>query len=725
MRKNKNILKKGMILAAVSTMVVTMAPAIPAYAYGEADSKTGQAAFNAATTGSADYQSWLTGTWQGGTQDFANTNQIALTPGSTANDLGFAWYSKTKGTPAVMVWKDGSKAGAQIVKGTATDISAENWQGEVYAASNKVSINGFFEPDTKYVYQYTDNYSDNGDTVWSAEYTYTTHATDTFSVILTGDPQIGASGSKSDKDANDMSIAQDAYNWNKTMQKAMEIDPDASFLLSAGDQINESNAGSEETKKTRESEYAGFLYPSVLRNLPLASSIGNHESKGTDYKYHYNNPNTEDNLGATNSGSDYYFSYGDVLYIVLNSNNRNAAEHSKLMEKAIKSTPNAKWKVVAFHHDIYGSGQPHSDFDGANLRTIFAPLMDKYDIDVCLTGHDHSYARTYQIIDGTAIEYGQDSATNPEGTLYIAAGSASGSKFYNLATQKQYYIAERSNNQLPTYSTIDFSDQAFTIKTFDYTGAEYAKPFTIKKESQKDSAQQLIKKAEGLSSSVYSEESLKKVDDAVKVLKEIVASTSKDKGAEKLSVLYDKTNNADNAKDPLNYYGYAQGEFASKLGDTTTTTLRAGFSSLLDKTLLPDLTTKIPAATYDTAYANLKKAIDNVEYKVVSSYGDDDLDLDDGEPAAKTTVKKAALTIKKGKKSIAGKTVKLKKGKSFKIITKRTNTKKKVTYKSSNKKYVKVSAAGKVTAKKYTKKTVTITVKAGTLKKTFKVKVTR
>ena len=40
----------------------------------------------------------------------------------------------------------------------------------VYAASNKVSINGFFEPDTKYVYQYTDNYSDNGDTVWSAEY---------------------------------------------------------------------------------------------------------------------------------------------------------------------------------------------------------------------------------------------------------------------------------------------------------------------------------------------------------------------------------------------------------------------------------------------------------------------------------------------------------------------------------------------------------------------------
>ena len=695
--------------SALAALSLTLNP-IQAGAYGETTEKS---TLTADTKAVSEYQTWKDSTWTG--KESIDSGKIVLTPGATEKDLNFCWYSKTKGLAKVKLGKKEDLSDAKVYDGTVTDINRSN-SVETYKASNKVSIKGALEKNTTYYYSYS-----NDGTTWSKAEKYQTKDFSSYKIWLVGDPQVGASGSEGQGTIDDVNIAVDTYNWNKTLEMAKKKDGDASFVLSVGDQIDYAAADEADTKNVRESEYAGFLYPSVLRNLPLASSIGNHESKGTDYKYHYNNPNTEDNLGATNSGSDYYFSYGDVLYIVLNSNNRNAAEHSKLMEKAIKSAPNAKWKVVAFHHDIYGSGQPHSDFDGANLRTIFAPLMDKYDIDVCLTGHDHSYARTYQIIDGTAIEYGQDSATNPEGTLYIAAGSASGSKFYNLATQKQYYIAERSNNQLPTYSTIDFSDQAFTIKTFDYTGAEYAKPFTIKKES----AQQLIKKAEGLSSSVYSEESLKKVDDAVKVLKEIVASTSKDKGAEKLSVLYDKTNNADNAKDPLNYYGYAQGEFASKLGDTTTTTLRAGFSSLLDKTLLPDLTTKIPAATYDTAYANLKKAIDNVEYKVVSSYGDDDLDLDDGEPAAKTTVKKAALTIKKGKKSIAGKTVKLKKGKSFKIITKRTNTKKKVTYKSSNKKYVKVSAAGKVTAKKYTKKTVTITVKAGTLKKTFKVKVTR
>ena len=697
--------------SALAALSLTLNP-IQAGAYGETTEKS---TLTADTKAVSEYQTWKDSTWTG--KESIDSGKIVLTPGATEKDLNFCWYSKTKGLAKVKLGKKEDLSDAKVYDGTVTDINRSN-SVETYKASNKVSIKGALEKNTTYYYSYS-----NDGTTWSKAEKYQTKDSKSYKIWLVGDPQVGASGSEGQGTIDDVNIAVDTYNWNKTLEMAKKKDGDASFVLSVGDQIDYAAADEADTKNVRESEYAGFLYPSVLRNMPLASSIGNHESKGTDYKYHYNNPNTEDNLGATNSGSDYYFSYGDVLYIVLNSNNRNAAEHSKLMEKAIKSAPNAKWKVVAFHHDIYGSGQPHSDFDGANLRTIFAPLMDKYDIDVCLTGHDHSYARTYQIIDGTAIEYGQDSATNPEGTLYIAAGSASGSKFYNLATQKQYYIAERSNNQLPTYSTIDFSDQAFTIKTFDYTGAEYAKPFTIKKESQKDSAQELIAKAEGLSSAVYSEASLKKVNDAVKALKEIVASTSKDKGAEKLSALYDKTNNADNAKDPLNYYGYAQGEFASKLGDTTTTTLRAGFSSLLDKTLLPDLTTKIPAATYDTAYANLKKAIDNVEYKVVSSYGDDD--LDDGEPAAKTIVKKAALTIKKGKKSIAGKTVKLKKGKSFKIITKRTNTKKKVTYKSSNKKYVKVSAAGKVTAKKYTKKTVTITVKAGTLKKTFKVKVTR
>ncbi len=56
-----------------------------------------------------------------------------------------------------------------------------------------------------------------------------------------------------------------------------------------------------------------------------------------------------------------------------------------------------------FHQDIYGSGYDHSDSDGMVLRTQLTPLMDKYDIDVVLQGHDHTYSRTYQLqSDGQA-----------------------------------------------------------------------------------------------------------------------------------------------------------------------------------------------------------------------------------------------------------------------------------------------------------------------------------
>ena len=359
--------------SALAALSLTLNP-IQAGAYGETTEKS---TLTADTKAVSEYQTWKDSTWTG--KESIDSGKIVLTPGATEKDLNFCWYSKTKGLAKVKLGKKEDLSDAKVYDGTVTDINRSN-SVETYKASNKVSIKGALEKNTTYYYSYS-----NDGTTWSKAEKYQTKDFSSYKIWLVGDPQVGASGSEGQGTIDDVNIAVDTYNWNKTLEMAKKKDGDASFVLSVGDQIDYAAADEADTKNVRESEYAGFLYPSVLRNLPLASSIGNHESKGTDYKYHYNNPNTEDNLGATNSGSDYYFSYGDVLYIVLNSNNRNAAEHSKLMEKAIKSAPNAKWKVVAFHHDIYGSGQPHSDFDGANLRTIFAPLMDKYDIDVCLT----------------------------------------------------------------------------------------------------------------------------------------------------------------------------------------------------------------------------------------------------------------------------------------------------------------------------------------------------
>ena len=220
---------------------------------------------------------------------------------------------------------------------------------------------------------------------------------------------------------------------------------------------------------------------------------------GADYSAHFNNPNSEDKLGSTAAGSDFYFNYGDVLFISLNSNNRNQEEHRTFMKKAVASNPDAKWKVVIFHSDIYGSGQPHADTDAATNRIVFAPLMDEFNIDICLTGHDHTFSRSYQILDGNVVDYdiSSGSVTNPDGTLYITTGSGSGSKYYNLLNYTPYYIAERTNACLPSFSTIDFSSGSLTIKTYDYNGNKYADDFTINKTNTDMSVDEVINKCRG------------------------------------------------------------------------------------------------------------------------------------------------------------------------------------------------------------------------------------
>lgn len=707
------------IAAAMAVTVAATSAPVNVFAYGETSASS---TLFTDTQNISDYATWKDNVWnkkddQGnltGEGESYDSSRIILTPGKTAKDLGFAWYSQKKDEPAVKIGKKEDLSDAQEFKGTATEINRSN-QKNTYKASNKVTVEGLFEENTTYYYSYTDDVKNPN---WSEVQSYTTKKTTNFQTILVGDPQIGASGSQGQGTADDINIAVDTFNWNKTLEQAKITAPNASFILSAGDQIDYAGTDSSDGKNVRESEYAGFTYPALLRMLPLATTIGNHESKGTDYKYHYNNPNSEDGLGSTNSGSDYYFSYGNVLFISLNSNNRNTVEHRELLKKAVESNPDAKWKVVMFHHDIYGSGQPHSDTDGANLRALFAPLMDEFGIDMCLTGHDHSYARSYLMADGTAIQYDDSVAINPEGTLYIAAGSASGSKFYKLATTKQYYIAERSNTQIPTFSTIDFSDESIVIKTYDYNGNKYADDYTLYKTGEKVSMKDLIAQAKEIKNDGYTEASWNKLQSEIAAAEDLMKYTAEDKGAVQLAAVYDKTNDADNANDMLNYYGYAQGDY--KRGDSTA--LKAGFSTLLDKTM--DMQLLIAKKKFENQYDSLLEAKVNLQKKETNKNDNNNNNNGNNTDNNVTPAATAKLQLKAGKKTVkAGSTIALKKGKTVQLsLTINGVTGKNVKYKTSNKKVVKISSTGKMKAVKKSKKKVKVTASFGKQKITFKVK---
>lgn len=708
------------IAAAMAVTVAATSAPVNVFAYGETSASS---TLFTDTQNISDYATWKDNVWNKkddqenltGEGESYDSSRIILTPGKTAKDLGFAWYSQKKGEPAVKIGKKEDLSDAQEFKGTATEINRSN-QKNTYKASNKVTVEGLFEENTTYYYSYTDDVKNPN---WSEVQSYTTKKTTNFQTILVGDPQIGASGSQGQGTADDINIAVDTFNWNKTLEQAKITAPNASFILSAGDQIDYAGTDSSDGKNVRESEYAGFTYPALLRMLPLATTIGNHESKGTDYKYHYNNPNSEDGLGSTNSGSDYYFSYGNVLFISLNSNNRNTVEHRELLKKAVESNPDAKWKVVMFHHDIYGSGQPHSDTDGANLRALFAPLMDEFGIDMCLTGHDHSYARSYLMADGTAIQYDDSVAINPEGTLYIAAGSASGSKFYKLATTKQYYIAERSNTQIPTFSTIDFSDESIVIKTYDYNGNKYADDYTLYKTGEKVSMKDLIAQAKEIKNDGYTEASWNKLQSEIAAAEDLMKYTAEDKGAVQLAAVYDKTNDADNANDMLNYYGYAQGDY--KRGDSTA--LKAGFSTLLDKTM--DMQLLIAKKKFENQYDSLLEAKVNLQKKETNKNDNNNNNNGNNTDNNVTPAATAKLQLKAGKKTVkAGSTIALKKGKTVQLsLTINGVTGKNVKYKTSNKKVVKISSTGKMKAVKKSKKKVKVTASFGKQKITFKVKI--
>lgn len=489
---------KKRIFAAVLSALLVASIGLTAYAMTEHFTDA-----SATASGSA-WKQWKTDWVTLG----ANLEQVSLTPGADQTKLNFCWYSHTRNDkPSVKLSTSADMSDAKTFTGTQTLNKVIDG---VQYYSSKVTLTGLAEKKT-YYYQYENNGT------WSKAAAYTTKNFSGFKLLFVGDPQIGASVGRIPSDSPDAQTAQiaaqnDAYNWNATLKTALMAHPDVSFMISAGDQIN---YGKDDTMQ-QELEYSGYLGASALKSLPVATTIGNHDATTTNYKNHFNNPNPFiEEKNPTVAGNGYFYTYGNALFIFLNTNNYNCADHEALIKKAVNANPKAKWRIVTFHQDIYGSGKDHSDSDGIMLRTQLTPLMDKYDIDVVLQGHDHSYTRTYAIsgdnkahakysstASGSVSDWTKEAFTTyiaqnncyavarndsgklvkPNGTVYITANSASGSKYYELINSIQNYVAARWQEWKPTYSVIEINNNIFTIDTYETeTGSKIDTTFSIQK----------------------------------------------------------------------------------------------------------------------------------------------------------------------------------------------------------------------------------------------------
>lgn len=91
-----------------------------------------------------------------------------------------------------------------------------------------------------------------------------------------------------------MQVRNDSFNWNTTLNEAMDkTGGNASFVVSAGDQIQTTKKKSPgKSEMTSEIEYTGYLSPDVLKSLPVATTVGNHDADNANYTYHFNTPNS-------------------------------------------------------------------------------------------------------------------------------------------------------------------------------------------------------------------------------------------------------------------------------------------------------------------------------------------------------------------------------------------------------------------------------------------------
>ena len=230
--------------------------------------------------------------------------------------------------------------------------------------------------------------------------------------------------------------------------------------------------------------------------MTLATVIGNHDSGiegyvagAANYKAHFtvpnatpdtNNPNT---LGNDPAGGDYWFSYNDVLFMVLNSNNLNDAQHQGFMIGAIAAYKaqhhgqNPLWKIVAFHHSIFSVANHTNDLDILQRRADLPPIFQALGIDAVLGGHDHSYARTLVMDGETPITTGYTSngsnkyasyteAPGATDTVYICANSSSGSKFYAIQNLDFPFLAVDNQENIPNIGKVRVTPHSLTFTVY-------------------------------------------------------------------------------------------------------------------------------------------------------------------------------------------------------------------------------------------------------------------
>ncbi|MDN6457580.1 MAG: fibronectin type III domain-containing protein, partial [Yaniella sp.] len=285
-----------------------------------------------------------------------------------------------------------------------------------------------------------------------------------------GDAQIGASGDRE----------LDAAGWQRALDANDELFPNSQFLLSAGDQVEADFTGNV-------NEYQMYVYPPQMRIHASAQTLGNHDynlfTPQRLYQQHYNQPNLAE---YDSTRGTYWFIYNDVLHLNVSTEHENWEEHREFLESTIaEHGADTQWTILTFHRALHGAATHSVGSNTTNdIRDGLRPAIHDLDIDLVLSGHDHSYARSY-VIDSEGQQVDTETSeghangsviVTPEAgdTLFIAANSSSGSKYYDLVDASSYQdgFEPRFRNQQykPNITGIAVDQCSLTATTVELDG---------------------------------------------------------------------------------------------------------------------------------------------------------------------------------------------------------------------------------------------------------------
>ena len=298
------------------------------------------------------------------------------------------------GTPTSVIvkWRTSIATESVVNYGTVFNSLSMTENDTSLNTDHKVMLTGL-APNTKYYFNIGNKSGVLSQDPTGDMYVITSPANGTKQFVrawILGDPGTANNNQREVRDAYYDYVANAPINTGKT-----------DMMLFLGD--NAYNTG-----KDAEYQNAFFdVYGDMFKKSVAWSCLGNHDGQSADsatqsgpYYDIFTFP-TEGEAGGTASGTEAYYSfdYANIHFIILDSHQSSRAVGGAMYNWALTDIQNTKhdWIVTLFHHPPYSKGSHDSDEDHRpiEMRENFMPMLEANGVDLVLSGHSHSYERSY------------------------------------------------------------------------------------------------------------------------------------------------------------------------------------------------------------------------------------------------------------------------------------------------------------------------------------------